>query len=181
MKNVLIILCLLLTLSISAQEPNKIRINKTKEEVLQRLEKEDIRTARISDLEYEKDTLLLLIGENLLAMHNEVRAKNNVAPLVLNEKLNLAAQRHAEDMFKKNFRSHTGKNGSTFTSRAKKAGYKSAFSGENIAWGQNSITEVIAAWVDSPGHFRNMISGDFKDVGFGYCNGIWVAVFGRQK
>ena len=121
---------------------------------------------------------LLQLRKELLVMHNEIRGKNGAGPLVMNEKLHAAAQRHAEDMSRKNYFSHTGKDGSTHVSRASKAGYNYASAiGENIAQGQTTVKEVIDSWVNSPGHFGNIIEKEYKDVGFGYCEGYWVTVF----
>ncbi len=55
------------------------------------------------------------------------------------------------------------------------------FNGENIAWGQESVAEVIRTWMLSPGHRMNMLSGSFTKLGVGFCgidhNMYWVQRF----
>lgn len=45
-------------------------------------------------------------------------------------------------------------------------GLTSGWNGENIAWGQQSAEEVVTAWKNSPGHYKNMM-GDFTHIGVG--------------
>jgi len=127
----------------------------------------------------EKNNLRQLRKE-LLIKHNEVRDENGVDSLVLNEKLNAAAQRHAEDMCRHNYYSHRGKDDSYEADRVSEAGYKwkNGWINENIAKGQTTVKNVITSWVNSSAHFRYMIDKDSKEAGFGYCKGYWVAVFG---
>ncbi len=42
--------------------------------------------------------------------------------------------------------------------------------GENIAGGQRSPAEVVAGWMNSPGHRRNILDGEFTHMGAGY---VW--------
>lgn len=43
------------------------------------------------------------------------------------------------------------------------------FNGENIAWNQSSIEDVIRSWMGSPGHRRNILSKGFTKAGVGFC------------
>ena len=56
----------------------------------------------------KNDPNLRQIRTELLRLHNEIRAKNGAGRLVLNEKLNIAAQRHAEDMCHNNITKDIG-------------------------------------------------------------------------
>ncbi|KAJ2329258.1 hypothetical protein GGH92_009726 [Coemansia sp. RSA 2673] len=47
---------------------------------------------------------------------------------------------------------------------------------ENIAWNQQNVDEVMQAWINSPGHYANMI-GDYTSVGFGVTNLYWTQDF----
>jgi uncharacterized protein YkwD len=53
--------------------------------------------------------------------------------------------------------------------------------GENIAQGQSSPQEVVADWMSSPGHRRNILEKSAKRLGVGYVSGYWVQVFGREE
>lgn len=40
---------------------------------------------------------------------------------------------------------------------------------ENIAYGQDSPQEVVRAWINSPGHERNMRDKTFRKIGVGFA------------
>jgi uncharacterized protein YkwD len=97
---------------------------------------------------------------------NDNRVKNGCAPVRTEAKLTTAARAHSVDMAKKNYFSHTGKDGSTFLVRAKRSGYTTAIS-ENIAWGYRTPEAVVTAWMKSPGHKANIVNCKAKSVGVG--------------
>lgn len=81
--------------------------------------------------------------------------------------LNNAAQKHAAWMANTGVMSHTGANGSQPWDRMREAGYNYTFAGENIAAGFKTVDSVMNGWINSPGHYANMVSVNFKEVGFG--------------
>ena len=107
-------------------------------------------------------------------------------PLVWNDILEDAAMTHAKDMSKRKYFSHTGKDGSSSSDRIMAAGYKfdgyrSFMAGENIAFGQESIAEVMAGWFKSEGHCKNLMNPGFKEVGVAQYNNYWVQEFGGRE
>ena len=60
-------------------------------------------------------------------------------------------------------------------------GYKSFMVGENIARGQQSIQEVMDAWIKSPDHCRNLMNAGFKEIGVSQYNDYWVQDFGGRE
>ncbi|NHZ90926.1 CAP domain-containing protein [Massilia sp. CCM 8733] len=90
-------------------------------------------------------------------------------PLVWNEELAAAAQGHSADMAGKRYFSHAGKDGRMVDERALAAGYNWRRVGENIAVGQESPDEVVAGWLDSPGHCANLMDAQLSDMGAGYA------------
>ncbi|MEZ4461516.1 MAG: CAP domain-containing protein [bacterium] len=105
-------------------------------------------------------------------------------PLALDDNLNIAAQAHAADMSTNNFFSHTGSDGSSFVVRIGRTAFSGTPIGENIAAGQRSPAQVVAGWVDSDGHCRNLMNPQATKIGIGYTTGgpygtLWVQVFGR--
>ncbi|HVV55414.1 MAG TPA: CAP domain-containing protein [Mucilaginibacter sp.] len=107
-------------------------------------------------------------------------------PLTWNDELADAALSHAEDMSAHNYFSHTSRNGKTAPDRIIEAGYtykgyKSFAVGENIAEGQMSIAEVMDGWLKSPGHCRNLMNPQFKEVGVAQFNRYWVQDFGGRQ
>ena len=56
-------------------------------------------------------------AQEMLDLVNELRANNGVSQLVLNDRLNIAAYDHSDDMARNDYFSHTGLNGSSFSQR----------------------------------------------------------------
>lgn len=98
-----------------------------------------------------------------------------------------AAENHSMDMAAQNYFDHTGLDGSTFSDRAREAGYENFPSGENIAAGQRNVESVMSSWLSSPGHCSNIMNDRRNEMGAsgvsadGARFGIyWTAVFGRD-
>jgi len=89
---------------------------------------------------------------------NAFRAGEGEALLRRNAKADAAALAHARDMARQGFFGHEGSNGSSVGGRLKAAGCRFTGAAENIAKGQRSDAEVVAAWATSPGHRRNMLA-----------------------
>ena len=102
--------------------------------------------------------------------------------------LELAAQKHAEDMANRNFFDHVNPDGLAPTDRIRNSGYPMTGSwatGENIAKGQPTAQDVMNSWMNSPGHKANILSSNFKELGVGHYvkNGThyWVQNFGSHQ
>lgn len=107
-------------------------------------------------------------------------------PLIWNNDLEDAARQHALDMDQHNYFSHTSKDGRNIEDRIVMAGYqfkgfRSFAVGENIAYGQQSIAEVMDGWFKSPGHCQNLMNADFKEIGVAHTGLYWVQDFGGRE
>ena len=108
-------------------------------------------------------------------------------PLSISRKLTDAAEEHARDMVRRKFFDHRGSNGSQPKDRVLRAGYQPRLSGENIALGPESAEEVVAGWLDSPGHCANIMEPRFQEIGIGLAIGkkrgqiYWVQTFGAPR
>jgi uncharacterized protein YkwD len=102
-------------------------------------------------------------------------------------KLNEAAAGHARDMARRKFFEHRGSDGSQPKDRVLRAGYLSRLTGENIAYGPESAEEVVAGWLDSPGHCENIMDPRFQEIGVGLATGrkrgqiYWVQTFAAPR
>ena len=111
---------------------------------------------------------------DVLTLVNKERAKENLKPLVMNSSLlNTAMQRAVDNIV---LFSHTRPDGSScFTAN-------SLIVGENIAIGQRNPDAVMNSWMNSEGHRKNILTGDYTTIGIGCfeSNGIttWVQCFG---
>ncbi|MBB5364686.1 CAP domain-containing protein [Deinococcus humi] len=134
------------------------------------------------------------VGQQVLQLVNAARAQARscgstsfaAAPaLTLNTQLGQAAQGHASDMAAQNYFSHTSKDGRTFVQRITATGYAFRTIGENIAAGQSTPQQVVAGWLQSEGHCRNIMNPSFRELGVGYAKGgsyghYWVQDFGAR-
>lgn len=130
------------------------------------------------------------VRKEMLTRVNAVRRKAGLKALRLNSDLEKAAQRHAEDMLARGYFAHESPSGTTVRERSRKAGYNWAAIGENLAFGQTSVDEVIETWMDSPGHRKNILSPNFSELGVGLALGqgrdgkyqvLWVQNFGAPR
>jgi len=89
-------------------------------------------------------------------------------PVMMNRELQVAARCHSTDMTSENFFSHTGSDGSSFSQRARRAGYGGGPRGENIAAGNGTAAATVTQWVNSDGHCRNLMNASIDRMGIGY-------------
>lgn len=137
------------------------------------------------------------VGKDILKRVNDVRAKPRscgsqsygAAPaLSWNAELGETALAHSKDMANKDYFSHQGRDGSQVSDRASRAGYRWQRIGENIAAGQGSAEQVMAGWLASPGHCKNIMNPDFTELGAAYATNpasaatsYWTQVFGTPR
>ncbi|MDR0943877.1 MAG: CAP domain-containing protein [Ruminococcus sp.] len=117
----------------------------------------------------------------MLAMINEARAEVGAPALKLSSELCNAANIRAKEI-STSF-SHTRPSGNSFYSVLDDIGYSSRGSGENIAAGNSGVSATFTQWMESQGHYENMINANYKYVGIGYyqtSSGYkhhWVQIF----
>lgn len=106
----------------------------------------------------------------------------SVPPLEIEARLQCAARLHSEDMVARDFFDHVNPDGDDPFARMAAAGYRYRAAGENIADGYPGAAEVVAGWMSSPGHCRNILSADFTQTGIGLSDGasrfVWTQTFG---
>ena len=116
----------------------------------------------------------------VVAATNAERADAGCDPLTVDSRLNSAAQGHAADMAANDYFSHTDQDGGDSADRIDAAGFAGSRTAENIAYGQESAAEVVAAWMDSSGHRHNILNCSYDRIGVGYDSrgDYWVQDFG---
>jgi len=136
-------------------------------------------------------------GEEVLRLTNAARRQArscgarrfNAAPtLRWAGELGAAALSHSRDMAGRNYFAHRAPDGSEADARAKREGYPWRRVGENIAAGQGSPEQVVAAWLASPQHCENIMKPEFVDMGAAYAVNersdsaiYWTQVFGTRR
>jgi uncharacterized protein YkwD len=113
-----------------------------------------------------------------LCLLNRVRARHGLTPFRLSPKLSHAARRHSRDMVRHRYFAHDSLNGRSPFDRMRATHYvprnASWWLGENIGWGSGSLAEpivMVRAWMHSPPHRLNILSGHFRDIGIGIVPG----------
>lgn len=99
---------------------------------------------------------------------NAARARAQLPPLHIDERLRSAARAHSKDMARRDFCAHENPDGLTPTDRMRATGYPQP-GAENVARGQGTPREVMEAWMNSPGHRENLLNPRFATIGVGAC------------
>ena len=113
-----------------------------------------------------EETYVVSQRQTILTMTNEARASAGVAPLAMDPALNEVAQAHAVDMAVRDFFSHVNPDGESPFDRLVAAGIDFSWAGENIAW-YPSAESAVVGWINSPGHYANMVNANFRKIGIG--------------
>lgn len=121
----------------------------------------------------------------VLVIVNAERAKAGCRALTVDPRLAAAARKHSADMVARDYFSHTTPDGVTFSQRIDAEGYRWSRVAENIAAGQRNATEVMKAWMKSPGHRANILNCQLRNIGIGVVqNGrspVWTQDFGTPR
>lgn len=102
---------------------------------------------------------------------NKARVSEGQAPLVRNAFLDEAARLKAEDMAKNSYFAHWSPTGVSPWHWFDEAGYSYTHAGENLAVHFTDSSEVVEAWLDSPTHRANILSGNYSEIGIGTAEG----------
>jgi uncharacterized protein YkwD len=117
---------------------------------------------------------------------NAYRAQSGLPAYIVNPKLTLAAQAHANDIACSKLFVHTGSNGSTPDSRVVVSGYVAKSVGENVYGSDPPLTGqgTVDSWKNDKTDLQNnsnLVSAKFVEIGVGYAffnnYGYYVIVF----
>ena len=114
------------------------------------------------------------LAASTVCLLNVERSQRGLRALRVNGRLSAAAQQHTGDMVRRRYFSHTSRSGSGMGDRIRRQGYlsgaRSWMIGENLAWGsgeRSTPRSIVRAWMNSPGHRRNILTGRFREIGIG--------------
>ena len=113
-----------------------------------------------------------ITSANIIQLTNQERAAAGLNTLSTNAKLTAAAQAKANNMFEEQYWDHFGPNGETPWMFISEAGYAYVYAGENLAKGFRTAEGVHEAWMASPTHKANIMSGKYKDIGVAVVEGF---------
>jgi uncharacterized protein YkwD len=118
------------------------------------------------------------VSDVIFCLMNAMRADAGLPALRQQDQLAQASVDHSQDMVDNKYFAHDSQDGRDVVARLKEVAYipKSGdwVIGENLAWGAGSLATpkaLVNAWMNSPPHRENLLSGDFVEVGMGVVFG----------
>jgi uncharacterized protein YkwD len=118
------------------------------------------------------------VGQATLCLLNNERAAQRLRPVVEAPGLTQPSRAYSARMVAESFFAHESPDGGTLVDRLTGAGYIAPDGdwtvGENIAWGQGHLAtprNIVAAWMASPGHRKNVLTGEYTEIGLGVVTG----------
>ena len=127
--------------------------------------------------------------KQLLFLVNEARSKGcncgnqhmqPAGPVKWDDQLEDAAMKHSRDMDRNHFMRHDGSDGSSFSTRISKSGFKWTSCAENIADGYETEQEVVEGWLNSPMHCKNLMNPRYEYMGVARSGNYWTQDFGSK-
>ena len=119
------------------------------------------------------NSLSAIYASVLVSLTNQNRAAANIAELKINPLLEKAAQMKADDMASKSYFAHNTPEGKTPWYFVEQAGYKYIYAGENLAVNFENSEDVETAWMNSRGHFLNIMNPKYTEIGIATSTGIY--------
>ena len=104
-------------------------------------------------------------ADEVFRLTNIERANAGLPALARMSSLTIAAQVRAAEAIA--YWSHTRPDGRSCFTAFDEAGVRYRLAGENLAAGQRTPEEVVTAWMNSPGHRENILTGGFGHLGVG--------------
>jgi len=118
--------------------------------------------------------------QEVLRLTNIERTRAGLAPLNLNPRLMMSARFKAQIMADQNYFAHENPIYGHFTNISREL-FGTRVMGENIAIWQRTPEDVVAAFMNSPGHRAAILNPDFTELGVGFFRDRWVQKFGDAQ
>src|SRR5438093_3028691 len=107
--------------------------------------------------------------QRVIALVNNERAHQGLGALTLAPELTSSARAYAHQLASQGFFSHVAPDGTTFVMRSEAAGYRNwTYLEENLAAGQTTPEQAVAAWMASPSHREDILSPNVRETGVGF-------------
>ena len=106
--------------------------------------------------------------QKILQLVNQERTEAGLDPLAIDNQLDRAAELHTDEMVQADRMSHQLPGEAGLGDRVSATGFDWTRLGENVAAGHTTPEAVVDAWMNSPGHRRNILNADFTSLGVGY-------------
>lgn len=115
-----------------------------------------------------------LTRSGIITETNSQRTQVSLKKLTESKKLNASAQIKADDILARAYFEHTSPDGKTVSDLVSAQEYEFIRVGENLALGGfPTDADVVAAWMNSPGHKANVIDTSYTEIGVGVAKGMY--------
>lgn len=104
---------------------------------------------------------------------NEYRKNENLDTLIRNPVLDTAATLKAKDMVENGYFAHYSPLGISPWYWFDQVSYNFVHAGENLAVHFTESDDVVDAWIASPSHKANIVSGNYTEIGVGTAEGTY--------
>ena len=118
------------------------------------------------------------VSDVIFCLMNAMRENNGLPDLTQQTQLAQASLGHSQDMVANSYFAHDSPDGRDVVARLKAVRYIRVDGewvvGENLVWGSGALATpraLVNAWMNSPPHRENLLSGDYKEVGMGVAYG----------
>lgn len=125
----------------------------------------------------------ILSREAVVTLTNRERTSHGLTNLIEDPFLQSIAEERARDMLEKDYFDHISPTGERASDLAQRKGYRYRIIAENLASGDFLTNQkLVDGWMQSPGHRKNILSPEIKDIGVSVMKGLlhgnetWVAV-----
>ena len=119
-------------------------------------------------------------SETILRALNRHRRQHGLAPVQPHPILTRAAQSHAREMDDRKIMAHTSPNTGNLATRLRSAGIEAIAVAENLAEA-SSPQAAFQAFLDSPGHARNLLLVGMTHVGIGVSGRYFAMTLARLE
>ncbi|MCF7865662.1 MAG: hypothetical protein K9M11_04110 [Candidatus Pacebacteria bacterium] len=115
-----------------------------------------------------------LTVSGIISATNFERKKAGLPDLIKDPQLSKSAEIKLQDMFQKQYFQHVSPSGDSVSDVVRKTGYEYIVVGENLALGVFSgDSQVVAAWMASPGHKKNILDSRYQEIGLAVGQGVY--------
>lgn len=128
------------------------------------------------------------LREAMLCLHNVERRRRGLPELRHDDRLQRAADAHAEDMVDSGFFEHVNLDGVRPAQRMRRSGYRGRLMAENLALGEGdrgAPASMFDDWMHSPGHRANIVHPRLREIGIGIAHAgsrvYYVANLGARR
>ena len=109
----------------------------------------------------------------MIALTNNSRIEVGLPELLISDKLSVAAEKKAQDMFANQYFDHDSPQGLTPWDFIKSAGYKYRHAGENLAIDFISANSAHKALMESSSHRANILNVNYSEIGIAVVEDIF--------